>query len=207
MCVLSISSARSLFCNLRHSDRVALDLRAANGEIVGLVHSSTESRYVIPGQEGSVYVHVYYRPDYDKSVTIDSSHEHEAFQDRQGSEWLDKHLSNSDDNNCSVRALMSATGLRYSMAYKHLEASGRKKGKGTTLTVLENAMTLSGTAYTTQYVYRQLSVAKILTRHFTGLTGFITIPGHVIGVIDGKIDDFEWGHYKNKKVSFMTFIN
>jgi len=64
--VLSLSSARALFVARRASLRARCDERAAS---LGyrVEHTATESRIYLPEH---VEVWVYYRPDYDSSVTI-----------------------------------------------------------------------------------------------------------------------------------------
>ena len=73
--VLSLEAARALFVERRASTRAQVERIAAE---LGFVahHSSTESWYFSPpdpanySPKGSRHTFVYYRPDWDKSVTI-----------------------------------------------------------------------------------------------------------------------------------------
>jgi len=70
MLFISLARARSLFVVSRAAAREDLDFQAANDKIVNLSHSRDESRYMLPEDLSTWQVQVYYRPDFDKSITI-----------------------------------------------------------------------------------------------------------------------------------------
>ncbi len=112
-----------------------------------------------------------------------------------------------EKNDCSVRAMATATGRPYAECYAALEAAGRLKGRGVTLHVLGAALGLPFVSAPRVPGRTRLRVtyAQWLEAHPKG-TYIVFVTGHFAAVIDGVQYDLAsslykprarmWGHWE-----------
>ena len=92
-------------------------------------------------------------------------------------------------NDCTVRALASAVGLAYDVAYDYLAGKGRKCGKGFHLQLLLNDFPgVQKLAFPAQKGKPRMSLASFITSHPSG-TYVVRTAKHVQTVINGVIHD------------------
>lgn len=113
-----------------------------------------------------------------------------------------------ENKDCSVKAIAVVTGATYTQAHEAMAAQGREKGKGASVSQIENAITaLGGTVETVnprtmidQYPGVHKGLKSVTTHHparfaevwAQGTYLFFT-KGHVAGIRDGKNHDWTIG--------------
>lgn len=97
-------------------------------------------------------------------------------------------LSAGEHNDCAVRALATACGLTYEQAHHRLQAAGRKPRHKTKDAVCSRVYQEAGL---TRYHCQGVTVERFLEQHRRRFTGIIHTSGHLIGVCDGNIFDWE----------------
>jgi len=103
-----------------------------------------------------------------------------------------------DDNNCTVKAVQNAFGWSLERAYHHLEAHGRKHGRGPSWNAYKKAVEAACKATGRKMIVEDVSsygrTIKTAQRAFSGSQTYILgVRGHTLSFNKGYTNDWADG--------------
>ena len=99
-------------------------------------------------------------------------------------------MSYGENNDCAVRATSVACNISYKQAHAAMVAQGRKRGQGTTLGQIANAVTALGFQQTKLIGCPAKTVGQLHKYLDADKKYFVEISGHILAFAKGNVEDW-----------------